>query len=102
MEKAGTLCILLAAFIPTAPHWGTLPALWAVPAHGGGSGGLSSGCEVPAGLSVGPAAPKPHIQAGSTVLEPRKMLTKALGASSAAGFQLFLCRTVGSPQKTQS
>lgn len=66
------------------------------------SGCLSSGSEVPAGLSVGPAAPKPHIQAGSTVLEPGKVLTKALGACSTVGFQLFLCRIVSSPQKTES
>lgn len=98
MGNPGTLPIFLTAFCPTAPHWGTLPTLWAVPALGDGSGGLSSGWEVPAGLSVGPAAPKPHIQAGSTLLEPGKTLTKTLGASSAVGLQLLLCLIVGSPR----
>lgn len=96
MENTGTLPVLLAAFYPTAPHWGTLPARgwlrwpqqwvrgasWAQRGHS--------------------AAPKPHIQAGSAVVEPGKTLTKALGASSAVGFQLLLCRVVGSPRKTQS
>lgn len=100
MENTGTLPVLLAAFYPTAPHWGTLPAL-SLPARGwlrwpqqwvrGASWAQHGHC----------AAPKRHIQAGSTVVEPGKMLTKALGASSAVGFQLLLCRVVGSPQKTE-
>lgn len=48
VENTGTLPVLLAAFYPTP----LLPTGERCQ-HGGGSGGLSSGCEVPAGLSVG-------------------------------------------------
>lgn len=69
MENTGTLPVLLAAFYPTAPHWGTLPARgwlqWPQQWVRGASWAQHGHC----------AAPKRHIQAGSAVVEPGKTLT---------------------------